>query len=74
MSTRDEISIELDGKTYTANVYTDGTRRIFQTIWYGGRSKKDTHAYRPGDQLEMTRVAKLILLELIREERHADGR
>jgi len=41
---------------------------MYQTIYYGGRSKADGHPYRPGEEINMKLVAEVILRELVEEQ------
>jgi hypothetical protein len=68
---REEISIEQYGTTYRGSRVVEGTRKLFQTIYYGGESRFDGHAYRPGEEAYMRAIAETILGELVQESRIA---
>lgn len=69
-ATRNEnISIEIDGVTHHGSRVIEGTRNLYQTIYYGGASRYDGHMYRPGEESYMRSVAILILSELVRESK-----
>ena len=63
----DQISIEIEGKIHTGTRTITGTRRLHQTIEYGGFSKFDSHPYAPSEMSYMRGIAKIILGELVRE-------
>lgn len=66
----DKISIEIAGKEFVGHRTIEGTRKLFQTIYYVGESRYDGHPYKPGEQSIMNSVARNILRELIQEAGH----
>jgi hypothetical protein len=64
----ESIVIEYRGKQYTGRRSITGSRQMYQTIYYGGRSKADGHAYKPGEETNMRVIAQIILRELVEEE------
>lgn len=59
------LTIEYRGKSYTGRRSVSGSRKMYQTIYYGGRSRADGHPYRPGEETNMKMIAKIILRELV---------
>ena len=64
----DAIVIDYQGKQYTGRRSITGTRKMYQTIYYGSRSKDDGRQYKPGDETNMKLIAEIILRELVDEE------
>jgi hypothetical protein len=64
----EDLTIEYRGEQYTGRRLITGSRKMYQTIYYGGRSKVDGHPYRPGEETTMVLMAKTILRELVEEE------
>jgi len=67
-TTNDQISIEIEGRIHTGTRTITGTRRLHQTIQYGGFSKFDSHPYAPSEMTYMRSIAKIILGELVKEQ------
>ena len=62
-----KVSTEWRGKTYEGVRVINGTNRLFQTIYYGGYSRFDSHRYSPGSECVMECIAKVILCEMLEE-------
>jgi hypothetical protein len=69
----EELTIEYKGKEYTGRRIIEGSRKMFQTIYRGPRSKYDGHPYGPGEEATMNSVARIILRELVEEELREGG-
>lgn len=65
MMTYEEITIELNGKTFRGSREIEGKRKLRQVIYYGDRSERDTRPYGPHEASYMRAMAKLILSELV---------
>lgn len=65
------VSIEWQGETYDGTRVVNGTRRLFQEIYFRGRSKFDSHRYAPSDTKTMEVMAMVILRELVEEVERA---
>ena len=61
----EEITIEIGGKTFRGSRVIEGKRTLRQTIYYGDRSERDSHPYKPDQASYMKSIAKLILSELV---------
>ena len=66
--THDPITIEYRGRSYRGHRVVSGTRRVTQRIYYGTRSRDDTHAYKPSEGEYMESIARIILRELVEDE------
>lgn len=64
----ESLTIEYRGRQYTGRRTITGSRKMFQTVYYGGRSKDDGHPYKPGEEANMRLIAEIILRELVEEE------
>lgn len=62
-----KVIIEWHEKTYEGSRTVEGTNRLFQTVYYGGRSKFDSQRYSPSQETLMEVIAKVILRELVEE-------
>ncbi len=69
----EDVTTEYGGKQYTGQRSVTGSRKMYQTIYYGGRSKADGHPYRPGEETTMKVIARIILRELVEEELRESG-
>jgi hypothetical protein len=63
----ENLSIELDGVTYTGRRSVTGTRKLSQTVHYGDASKDDPHTYASNEDATMRSVARSLLRELVQE-------
>ena len=70
---RYSVTTEIDGKTYTGSRIVEGTRKLFQTIYYGHQSRFDGHPYKPSEEATMEGIARIILCELVRESSESNG-
>jgi len=70
---RYSITTEISGKTYAGSRVVEGTRKLFQTIYYGSQSRFDGHQYKPNEEATMESVARIILGELVRESSKSNG-
>ena len=62
----DTITVELqDGRRVIGRRTIEGTRKLFQTIYYGTEKTFDGHPYAPTETVYMDSVARIILRELI---------
>jgi hypothetical protein len=64
----EDLTVEICGKQYTGRRVVSGSRTMYQTIYYRGRSKDDGHPYRPGEETNMKLIAETILGELVQEQ------
>lgn len=62
------LTIEIGGRVFHGHRTVEGTRKLFQTVWYGDVSKSDGHSYRPGEEVLMKSIAHTILRELVQEQ------
>lgn len=68
----EEITIELNGKTFHGSREIEGKRKLYQTIYYGDRSERDTRPYAPDEASYMRAMARLILSELVKKSGDAE--
>ena len=64
---REDVKVEHKGKEYTGSRVIEGSKKLFQTIHYAGKSRADGASYMPRDEAIMASVARIILHELIGE-------
>ena len=65
----ERLETTIDGVIYTGSRTIEGTRKLFQTIYYSGKSRYDGHAYQSDSSMETW--AKVILGELVRESKNS---
>ncbi len=58
------VSIEQNGRTYTATRIVEGTRVLSQHLVVNGQKESDSATYKPGQEVCMELMAKLILGQL----------
>lgn len=66
---REQILVDVDGKTYEGYCTIEGTKKLFQTVHYNSRTRFDSRAYKPSEDTLMRHFAKVLLGELVRESK-----
>ena len=61
------MSIEYEGRIIEGTRTIKGTRKLFQTVSFGGSSKPDGHPYKPNEEVYMQHIARVLLRELVEE-------
>jgi hypothetical protein len=67
------FSVQVDGRTYEAVRSVSGTHRRTQSVSYGGRWRLDLRSYLPSDVSVMLPIARLILRDMVTEDRGRSG-
>jgi len=70
----EELTIEYRGKSFTGRRSVSGTKTLYQTIYYHGRSKADGHSYESAEESTMRLVARTILRELVEDQLREEGK
>lgn len=61
------VSVEVESQAFSGTQIIEGTRKLYQSIEYNGRTKHDGHPYKPGEDAYMNSIARIILGEIVRE-------
>lgn len=62
-----KLSVEFNSQEFHGSRTVEGSRLLYQSVEYKGRTKHDGACYKRGEEATMQSIARVILLELVRE-------